>query len=153
MSFQFFCRVPMLITNIMLFVQNRIIRKLKSVFKKDKGASKKTDAAVEPSVPPPPTYDALMEARENDEANVSMPKNDIRDDGVGIMEDVTDMEEYLSVVEEASTQEEKNSQDEGDDDDIMTHPNPAEMKVVEEPPAPVSSSRFFCGLTNCLGKD
>ncbi len=100
-----------------------------------------------------------MEARENDEANVCMPKDDIRDeDGFrGIVEDVTDMEDYLSVVEEAATKEEQEEQDEVEEDeeadDIVAHPTPEEMKVVDEAPVKVSSPRFLCGMVQCLGRD
>lgn len=145
----------MLITSsALLFRTKRIIRKLKSVFKRS--AAKKADA--EPTSPLP-TYDALMEARENDEANVCMPKDDIRDeDGFrGIVEDVTDMEDYLSVVEEAATKEEQEEQDEVEEDeeadDIVAHPTPEEMKVVDEAPVKVSSPRFLCGMVQCLGRD
>ncbi len=136
----------------MFFVPHQtesLLRKIKSVFKKD--AAKKSAAETTPT---PRDYDALMEARENDEANVCMPKNDIRDeDGFGIVEDVTDMEEHLSVVEEAPTKEEQEEQEKEDEvDDIVAQPTPEEMKVVE-PPVKVSSPRFFCGMTQCLGRD
>ncbi len=93
------------------------------------------------------TYDAVMEARENDEANVCMPKDDIRDEEkLVIVEDVTDMEDYLSVVEEVTTKEEM---DLGEEEAVQP---PAEMKVVEVDEAPVARS-FMCGITNCLGRD
>mmetsp|Transcript_22184 Transcript_22184/g.31702 ORF Transcript_22184/g.31702 Transcript_22184/m.31702 type:complete len:129 (-) Transcript_22184:118-504(-) len=125
-----------------------IKKKIKKVFKKD--SSKKTEAAADvspgPAAPTASTYDALMEARENDEANVCMPKDDIRDEEkMVIVEDVTDMEEYLSVVEEVTTKEEM---DLGEDEPTQT---PAEMKVVDE--APVAARSFMCGITNCLGGD
>lgn len=76
-----------------------------------------------------------------------MPKDDIRDEenNMVIVEDVTDMEDYLSVVEEVTTKEEM---DLGEEEVTQT---PAEMKVVDE--APVAGRSFFCGITNCLGRD
>ena len=147
---------------IYAFLHNYLInRKITKVFKKKDSAKKAEAAAVdvapEPSAPPAPTppTDALMEARENDEANVSMPKDDIRDEeGMVVVEDVTDMEEYLSVVEEGATNEEKEEEDEvasqGVSEIVPDTPAPEETKVVEE--APVASP-FLCGITNCLGRD
>ena len=90
-----------------------------------------------------------MEARENDEANVCMPKDDIREEEkLVIVEDVTDMEEYLSVVEEATTKEEMDLEEAAAQKEITA---PAEMKVVDE--APVANPSFLCGITNCLGRD
>ena len=146
-----------------------MFRKIKNVFKKS--SSKEADdadaaaAAPEPTPSAPPTYDALMEARQNDEANVCMPKDDIRDEeDMGIVEDVTDMEEHLSVVEEATSkqEEEQDEQEEVEDvvedtqaaeaEEIVALSTPAEMKVVEEEPVKMSSP-FMCGITNCLGRD
>ena len=147
---------------IYAFLHNYLInRKITKVFKKKDSAKKAeaaaADVAPEPSAPPAPTppTDALMEARENDEANVSMPKDDIRDEeGMVVVEDVTDMEEYLSVVEEGATNEEKEEEDEvasqGVSEIVPDTPAPEETKVVEE--APVASP-FLCGITNCLGRD
>ena len=146
---------------IYAFLQNYLInRKITKVFKK-KDSAKKTEAAAvdvapEPSAPPAPTppTDALMEARENDEANVSMPKDDIRDEeGMVVVEDVTDMEEYLSVVEEGATNEEKEEDEvasQGVSEIVPDTPAPEETNLVEE--APVASP-FLCGITNCLGRD
>mmetsp|Transcript_9432 Transcript_9432/g.15628 ORF Transcript_9432/g.15628 Transcript_9432/m.15628 type:complete len:145 (+) Transcript_9432:156-590(+) len=141
-----------------------IKKKITKVFKK-KDSAKKEEAAVEvaaepsaPQAPTPPTYDALIEARENDEANVSMPKDDIRDEeGMVVVEDVTDMEEHLSVVEEGLTNEEQEEVEEETNSQGVSEivapatPAPQETKVVDEAPAP--SPGFLCGITNCLGRD
>ena len=98
-----------------------------------------------------------MEARENDEANVSMPKDDIRDEeGMVVVEDVTDIEEHLSVVEEATTNEEQEEEEEAASQGVSEivapdTPAPEEAKVVDE--APAASPGFLCGITNCLGRD
>ncbi len=77
-----------------------------------------------------------------------MPRDDIREEEkLVIVEDVTDMEEYLSVVEEATTKEEMDLE-EAAQKEITA---PPEMKVVDE--APVANPSFLCGITNCLGRD
>jgi len=142
-----------MLTNYIFFVphQTEYNRKIKNALKKD-SSKKSAAAAPEPSAPAPPTYDALMEARENDEANVCMPKDDIREEqGMVIVEDVTDMEEYLSVVEEVPTTQEQETQEEEEVSEMVEPATPAEMKVVDE--APIKSSGFMCGITNCLGRD
>lgn len=137
-------------------------RKIKSVFKKKDDAKKATT-----DVPPkrfPVDDDPLMEARDADETNINecRPHDDMRDDRIGVVEDVTNEDDHLSAVPEVPSNEEREDDDKyatTDDMDVndahnafvngMVRAN-AETKVDEPPKIP---AMFLCGIKDCLGTE
>lgn len=149
-----------------LFRTNDCTRKLKSIFKKK--SEKKTVAAAENAVYDRASYDfdPVMEARDIDEANANerranerRPKDDLRDEVIGIVEDATEEEvEHLSVVAEVPTkeEEEETSEYDPDDKDIVIRPLPDEVKDEPRqyiPTPPKIKPLFLCGIKDCLGRD
>lgn len=154
---------PLIYLVFVLFVQTHCIhRKIKSVFKKKDNAKKATS-----DVPPKRSSvddDPLMEARDADETNINecRPHDDMRDDRIGVVEDVTNEDDHLSAVPEVPSNEER------EDDDKYTPPDDmdvndahdafvngmvrakAETKVDEPPKIP---AMFLCGIKDCLGTE
>ena len=130
-------------------------RKIKSVFKKKDNAKK----AISDAPPKRSSIDddPLMEARDADETNINecRPHDDMRDDRIGVVEDVTYEDDHLSAVPEVPSNEER----EADDMDVndahdafvngMVRAN-AETKVDEPPKIP---AMFLCGIKDCLGTE
>ena len=138
-------------------------RKIKSVFKKkDNAKNAATDVPFKRSLPV--DDDPLMEARDADETNINecRPHDDMRDDRIGVVEDVTNEDDHLSAVPEVPSYEEREDDDKyatTDDMDVndahnafvngMVRAN-AETKVDEPPKIP---AMFLCGIIDCLGQE
>ena len=155
---------PLIYLVFVLFVQTHFIstyRKIKSVFKKKDNAKKATS-----DVPPKRSSvddDPLMEARDADETNINecRPHDDMRDDRIGVVEDVTNEDDHLSAVPEVPSNEEREDDDKYTTTDLdvngahdafvngMVRAN-AETKVDEPPKIP---AMFLCGIKDCLGTE
>lgn len=155
---------PLIYFGLCSFCSNTLYtyRKIKSVFKKKDNAKK----AISDAPPKRSSIDddPLMEARDADETNINecRPHDDMRDDRIGVVEDVTNEDDHLSAVPEVPSNEEREDDDKyatTDDMDVngahdafvngMVRAN-AETKVDEPPKIP---AMFLCGIKDCLGTE